>query len=116
MSSSILSNIPVPSLARMEVASTSRRSTVIQRASTSSPTDDIALEDINKNDVVAFAAEAQEDPRATVSREAGERDPLALRGKIVDDGQMNELRQCVSRGGSDSMERIGIHTAYLAKT
>ena len=97
MSSSILSNIPVPSLARMEVASTSRRSTVIQRASTSTPTDDIALEDITKNDGVAFAAEAQEDPRATVSREAGERDPLALRGKIVDDGQLNELRQCVSR-------------------
>ncbi|KAJ9110023.1 hypothetical protein QFC20_003097 [Naganishia adeliensis] len=93
MSSSILGNIPVPSLARMEVASTSRRSTVIQRASTSTPTDDIALEDIKKNDVVASATEAREDPRATVSREAGERDPLALRGKIVDDGQLNELRQ-----------------------
>lgn len=95
MSSSLLSNIPVPSLTRMEVASTSRRSTASLRASGGSPTNDIALEDIKKHDGIAFAAEAQEDPRASVSREAGERDPLALRGKIVDETQLNELRQCV---------------------
>lgn len=80
----------------MEKASTSRRSAVIQRAtSAGTPTDDIALEDIKHPDAAGFAAEAQEDPRASVSREAGERDPLALREKILDDGQLNELRQYV---------------------
>ncbi|KAI5454319.1 hypothetical protein NCC49_004376 [Naganishia albida] len=93
MSSSILSNIPVPTLTRMEVATASRRSTAIQRGSGSGTTDDIALEDIKQDAGLGFAAEAQEDPRASVSREAGERDPLELRGKILNDGELNELRQ-----------------------
>ncbi len=36
-----------------------------------------------------------ESPRASMSREAGERDPLLLRGKIMGEGELNELRQCV---------------------
>lgn len=98
MSSSILSNIPVPTLTRMEVATTSRRSTAIQRGSGSGTTDDIALEDIKQDAGLGFTAEAQEDPRASVSREAGERDPLELRGKILNDGELNELRQFVAPG------------------
>lgn len=34
-----------------------------------------------------------ESPRASMSREAGERDPLLLRGKIMGEGELNELRQ-----------------------
>lgn len=39
--------------------------------------------------------EAQEAPMESpvISREAGERDPLLLRGKIVPEGEINELKQ-----------------------
>lgn len=39
--------------------------------------------------------EAQEAPMDSpvISREAGERDPLLLRGKIVPEGEINEMRQ-----------------------
>jgi hypothetical protein len=70
--------------------STSSRRSLSQRVS---KTDDIALKDIKQAEVIASAVEAQEDPRASASREAGERDPLALRAKILDDGSLNELRQ-----------------------
>lgn len=89
MSSSIISNVTVPSLCKMDGASSSRRS-FSQRIPR---TDDIALKDIKKPEAIASAVEAQEDPRSSVSREAGERDPLELRAKILDDGSLNELRQ-----------------------
>jgi hypothetical protein len=46
----------------------------------------------------------EETPRSSIGREAGEKDPLLLRGRIIGDGELNELRQCVrdtSRNGRD---------------
>lgn len=89
MSSSIITNVTVPSLCRVDTASSSRRS-LSQRVPR---TDDIALKDFKHPEAIASAVEAQEDPSSSASREAGERDPLDLRAKILDDGFLNELRQ-----------------------
>jgi hypothetical protein len=89
MSNSIIDNITVPNLCRVDAASPSRRS-LSQRVSR---VVDIALEDIKRPEAIASAIEAQEDPSSSAPREAGERDPLELRSKILDDGSLNELRQ-----------------------
>jgi hypothetical protein len=85
MSSSIIGNIAVPSLSRFGPPPS--------EATTSRPAEDIALKRLKHPDATAAAVEAQEDPAYSAVTEAVGRDPLELRGKILDDDQMNEIRQ-----------------------
>jgi hypothetical protein len=85
MSSSIIGNIAVPSLSRFGPPPS--------EATTSRPAEAIALKHFKHPDATAAAVEAQEDPAYSAVTEAVGRDPLELRGKILDDDQMNEIRQ-----------------------
>ncbi|KAJ9115062.1 hypothetical protein QFC22_005390 [Naganishia vaughanmartiniae] len=85
MSSSMIGNIAIPSLSRFGPPPS--------EATTSRPAEDIALKYLKHPDANAMAVEAQEDPAYSASAEAVGRDPLELRGKILDDGQLNEIRQ-----------------------
>ncbi|KAJ9111420.1 hypothetical protein QFC19_001189 [Naganishia cerealis] len=86
MASSIIGHITIPTLSRFEPAASSS-------AAATRPAEDIAMKDIKRPDITAAAVEAQEDPAFSTSREAVGRDPLELRGKILNDGELNELRQ-----------------------
>ncbi|KAJ9104450.1 hypothetical protein QFC21_001945 [Naganishia friedmannii] len=85
MSTSIIGNIPIPSLSRFGPPPS--------EATTSRPAEDIALKYLKHPDATAAAVEAQENPEYSASTDVVGRDPLELRGKILDDDQLNDIRQ-----------------------